>query len=794
MKALVVVESRGKINKIQKILGSNYIVMASDGHILDLPVKTMSIDIKNNFKPNYKPTSRSKKTIIALKDAYKKCDELIIAADRDREGEMIAWSIADVLKIKNPKRIVFASITKEAILDAIKKPGKIDQDMVDAAKARRILDRIVGYELSPILWKNVKPKLSAGRVQSVIVRLIVDREIEIEEFIKNFENSNNSFFRIKGLFDDNLETALYEKNKIVKFGNKKKTLKFIEDSKKSKYKVMSVVTKPSLRNPSTPFTTSTLQQEASRKIGLSVVGTMRSAQILYEAGLITYMRTDSVNLSKEALNNIGEYVKTKFGCKYYNKKIYKTKGNAQEAHEAVRPTDVFKETTTTTKNAKLGNTEERLYKLIWKRTVASQMTSAKFDVTTVKIGIDNLKDYNYRSVYKKLIFDGFLKVYNLQNLEENEGDEDDEFGSKINLKVGDKCVIRRILATQDFNKPIGRYNEASLINKIDNLEIGRPATQANIITRIQDKRYVEKKDSNGLKINGVELIWTSQNDKIKEKMRDVIIGGDTNKFAPTNLGRLVNEFLVKKFKNVMDYKFTSDMEKELDNIAGGKKKWIKVLDKFYKSFHSEIEKLQNSSFIKDEHTHVLGKDDATGYEIISTHGIHGPMVKLCGPTKSTSNYAPVKKPLTIETITLKQAKKLLEYPKDIGKYNRKIIKLQTGAGGLYLKYNGNKYNIGETKESEVTVEKAIEIIEDKNEKSKGLGQFESDLKIYTIYEKFSKCILVKDKKKKGKNKFVKLPDDTELDKLTLADIEKIVEEDAKKPRYTKKYKKKYKKK
>jgi len=800
-KTLVIVESPGKVKKIQSILGSKYLVTASVGHIIDLPREKMSVDITNNFEPTYKPCSaKAKKVIKQLKDMHEKCSDVLLATDEDREGEMIAWSVAYVLKLKKAKRIVFNSITKDEILKAVKSPKTIDYNLVNAAKARRILDRVVGYELSPILWKNIKYGLSAGRVQSVVARLIVDKEREIEAF---FEKGADSYFKFKGEFlgkdKTKIESVLYNKTSTTKNGifkgncskisNEKDSKVFMNNAIKSVFKVENVTTKPSLRNPSAPFTTSTLQQEASRKLGYSVSSTMRAAQVLYEAGLITYMRTDSINLSNEAIKNIGDYVLKTYGKNYYNKKIYKAKNNnTQEAHEAVRPTDVFT-TSAEGKGPKIGNSEIKLYQLIWKRTVASQMKSAKFDVTTIQISISKEKKRYFQSSLEKLVFPGFLKVYNLQNLEDD--DEEGE-GNITNVpSVGDKLKATKIVGTQEYTKPPTRYNEASLINKLDpkNLNIGRPATYASMITVIQKRGYVEKSNVEGESKQSLSLTWDG-GDKIKEKKSKVMIGKDKNKFVPTTLGKIVNDFLAKEFSVIMDYQFTSNMEGELDDIAIGKKLWHNVLDNCYTKFHPNIEKLEKSNLVVDKYTRKLGVDPETGYEVIATMGKHSEMVKLCGPTKAKSNSAPIKSPLELETITLAQALKLMEYPKQLGKFERKVVHLHTGKFGLFLKWGGKNYSIldkdGNRIEGgkEVALDEAINSIKLNLEKQKGLGQFSSDTKIYTVLDgKFGKYIQIIDKKKpKAKAKNVSLPKDTDVKKLTLEKVEKIIEDHYKKPR------------
>jgi DNA topoisomerase-1 len=784
-KTLVVVESPGKINKIQSILGSNYVVKASVGHIIDLDEKTMSVDINNNFEPNYQPTKRAGKVIQDLKAVYAKSDDILIATDEDREGEMIAWSLAYVLKLKNPKRIIFNSITKDEISNSVKNPKGIDYNMVNAAKTRRILDRIVGYELSPILWNNIQFGLSAGRVQSVIARLIVDREDEIKEFM---DKGAESFFRFKGEFNPpkSFDATMHEKTgnvkgvplkgDVAKIKTENESRELLEAYMKAEFTVVSVADRQSYRNPSPPFTTSTLQQEASRKLGLSVTNTMRAAQLLYEAGLITYMRTDSVNLSEEAIKNIGDYVTKTYGKEYYNKKIYESKSkNTQEAHEAVRPTDVA---ITTADDVKFGQSEKRLYELIWKRTVASQMKPAEFNVTTIQISISNNNKYFFQSTIEKLKFDGFLKVYNLKNLEKDDSDDigDVDGSSTTNIpKVGDKVKPKIIIGKQEFSKPPCRYNEASLVNKLDpkNLNIGRPATYATMINIIQERGYVKKGDVKGVEKSSLTLSWTSgKSDKITEKTTKVMIGNDTNKFIPTALGTMVNNFLVKEFPTIMDYKFTSSMEDSLDNIAEGKQVWHKMLNEFYKMFHPQIEKLKGVK--QDKPLRDLGTDPASGCKIIATIGQYGEMVKLVGSSKDDTKYAPIKPPLTMDTITLKKAIQLLKYPKTLGTFEKKPVQLQQGQYGLYIKHKSDNYSVDK---DDVTIEEAIKIITEQREKKKGLGQFSTDTNIYTIKDgKFGRYIQTTNKKKPNlKIPNVKIPDSVKTDELTVELIEKIIQ-------------------
>lgn len=792
-KILVVVESPGKISKIQSILGSNYLVVASVGHIIDLDPSHMSIDIENGFKPEYKPYPDKSKVITNLRTLAKSSSDILLAADEDREGEMIAWSIAYILKLKNPKRIIFNSITKTELLKAVKSPTQINNNVVDAQKVRRMLDRIVGYSISPLLRTNIGPgKLSAGRVQSVVVELIIDKENEIKKFMDG--NGDVSFFKFKGSFyskdgtDNNILTStlhdlenitdegIYTGN-ISKMPTKKSSVRFLEKCMKAEFRIANMFNKKSIRNPSTPFTTSTLQQEASRKFNFPVKKTMQVAQNLYEAGYITYMRTDSINLSKEALSSVRKYVIKTYGKKYHRHMVYKAKNsNTQEAHEAVRPTNintVFPKT-----KGKIGNDEIKLYSLIWKRTVASQMKPAEYKVTSIQILISNDAFHYFLSTTEILMFEGYLKVYNIKNLEDDQDTVDNSGNSKYNFKIGEYLLAKEIVGTQEYKRPPLRYNEASLIDKLDpkNLNIGRPSTYATIINKILDRDYVKKSNIDGIKKESLTLSLLDGDTKIKQATKDIVLGKEVNKFVPTSLGLTINEFLVKEFSKIMDYKFTADMENHLDDIAEGKVKWSDIMQEFYNDFNkSVLQVMKNKKTVVDEKTRVLGKDPETGIEIIATIGKHTPVVKK---QVSISKYifAPIKEPLTLKTITLEQALKLFEYPKDIGKYKQKQIQLMKGQFGFYIKYGKDmKFPLPEGKEKDITCEEIIKMIKEREP----LGKFNSNDKMYTILKgkgDYSDYIRVINLKQKGKQFNVPLPENTNVKELTVEKIQNIVKE------------------
>lgn len=804
-KILVIVESPGKIKKIQSILGKGYTVVASVGHIIDLDPSNISVDIANNFEPIYKVISRQAKVVKNLKQLVKKSSDVLLATDDDREGEMIAWSLAHVLKLKNPKRIIFNSITKADIQRALTNPGLIDQKQVNAQKARRILDRIVGYEVSPLLWKNVQKKLSAGRVQSVVVRLIVDREMKVKSF---YDKDESSHYKFKGIFENNkLITQLYKissiskkqnifKGSIAKLENEKKSIHFLKKCIKSKFTLKNMFNKKSIKNSSAPYTTSTLQQDASRKLGYNVKRTMRIAQNLYEAGHITYMRTDSYHLSLDALTQIKQHIITSYGEKYYKETKYSPKSkHTQEAHEAVRPTKLNKLQLTQT--GRIAEPEQKLYSLIWKRTVASQMPAAEYTNTTIQISISKSDKYYFTTTVEHLVFEGFLKVYGI-TVDQKTLDE----GRNTTIpNIGSTLSVTSIAGLQEYAKPPPRYSEASLINELDpkNLNIGRPATYASIISKIQERKYVRQGDIEGQTKQAQILHWDGKTKTINEDTKPVIIGHETNKFIPTTLGIIVNDYLVTGFPKILDYKFTANMENNLDKISEDKLVWHEVLDKFYKQFHPQIIKLMNEkSIIGEKYTTVLGQDPLTGSDIVATMAQYGPVVKLC-LTKTKCKYGPIKLPITLETITLEQAIKILEYPKDVGKYKRKMVTINRGKYGYFIKHGKKeKYAIPPTEldltagpdNGIITLDQAITIIE--NKQKKDLKKFTDDTKLYTVLNgPYGLYVKLYDKKTKKKYN-IGLPKDTSVETLTLDILKKLIDDHFKKPR--KKFFKKYKKK
>ena len=850
-KILVIVESPGKIKKLQAILGDKYIVMASKGHIIDLHPKKMSINIENKFDPEYYimgsfETDKSKKRFLdkteivnELKKVAKKASDVLLAADEDREGEMIAWSVAKELNldVKKAKRIAFNSITKTELEKAIKNPRTIDMDLVDAQKSRRILDRLIGFEISPILWKSIGASLSAGRVQSVVVRLLIDKENEIKEFL---QKENTSYFKFNGLFEvsknKKLNSTLYEKKakktaktstkttKTTKAKSKKTETKETEQEEKSDIKfekakidnestartlmkslmkseftIKDIIEKDSLKQPSPPFTTSTLVQEAARKIGFTVKRTNSAAQKLYEAGYITYMRTDSVNLSSEALENIKKFILEKYGKEYHRGLNYEAKSkNTQEAHEACRPTDVFVENVKEG-GKEIGSDESKLYNLIWKRSVASQMPPAKIKLTDIIIDPSKVAEYSFISQISNIDFPGFLLVYNVKNLEkesnndgegegEDNGDENKEIDEDtlvdIKLpKIGTKLDVDNITGEQEYQKPQTRYNEASLVNKLDpkNLNIGRPSTYGSIINTIQERNYVIMSNIEGIEKDSILMEWNG-GDKMKESVNKVLIGKENNKLIPTSLGILVTDFLIKNFNQIVDYKFTALMEELLDKIAEGKKVWHTVLQEFYDTFHPIVKKLlESKSTVKSDMTRVIGNHPTLGHEIVATIAKFGAVIKMC-TTKTKCIYAPIKEPLTKDTITLEQALKLLEYPKELGKHDGMQISLNKGKHGLYLKWGDVKASIEGLPEEiiikdkeNITFDEAVQVI--KNKRKNVLWEKNDAKVMYTILKgPYGNYIDINDTSKKIKKKSLKVPlKDIEDDKIKDLTLDKVKE-------------------
>jgi DNA topoisomerase-1 len=668
-KNLVIVESPTKAKTLARFLSKDYEIKSSFGHIRDLPKKGggLGVDVKKGFEPTYE-VSPDKLAVVKELKKEAKGKTVWLASDEDREGEAIAWHIAHVLGLdpKNTKRIVFHEITEHAILAAIEKPRTIDMKLVDAQQARRILDRLVGYELSPVLWKKVRAGLSAGRVQSVAVRLIVEREREIKDF------KPESSFKLTAVFKAG--KAELNADLSVKLANKEKAKDFLNGAKAAKYKILSVEQKPGKRSPGAPFTTSTLQQEAARKLGYGVRQTMTLAQRLYEHGHITYMRTDSMNLSQLAIDASKKFITEKYGAKYLETRQYHTKSKgAQEAHEAIRPTRIGD------LSAGADPQQKKLYELIWKRTVASQMAAAAVEKTEVKIGMSNRKE-QLIATGEVLTFDGFMKVYG--------GGKDDSILPDV--KVGQELDLVSMDALQSFTKPSGRYSEASLVRKLEELGIGRPSTYAPTISTIQSREYVEKKDLEGEQRILEEI--TLEKGKIEEKTQTVTVGADRNKLVPTPLAEIVTDFLVKYFGEVLDYGFTADVEEEFDNVADGKLTWNQMLEKFYKGFHPLVEKSEDASRAEASQQRELGKDPKTGDTVYARFGRFGPMLQLGeAPDKKDKEapkpkFAPMPAEAALETVTLEQALPMFNLPRVVGKTGKgEEITADIGRFGPYVK-------------------------------------------------------------------------------------------------------------
>lgn len=718
-KNLVIVESPAKAKTIEKFLGKDFKVLSSYGHIRDLKKKEFSIDIDKNFKPHYEIPADKKKLVEELKAEAKEAQTVWLASDEDREGEAIAWHLYEVLKLtpENTKRIVFHEITKGAILKAIEHPRDIDINLVDAQQARRVLDRIVGFELSPVLWKKVKPALSAGRVQSVAVRLIVEREREIQAF------KTEASYRVTAVFlvpDADGKMVEMKAELAQRLKTKAEAQKFLERCKAATFTINDISTRPLKKSPSAPFTTSTLQQEAARKLGFTVAQTMIVAQRLYESGKITYMRTDSVNLSELAVNSSKEVIATMMGDRYVYPRHFstKTKG-AQEAHEAIRPTYM--------ENAKIEGTpqEKKLYDLIWKRTIASQMADAELEKTTVTIGISNEAE-TFNATGEVIKFDGFLRVYRESYDEDTE--QEDEARLLPPLKKGQTLQHENITATERFTQHPPRYTEASLVRKLEELGIGRPSTYAPTISTIQQREYVVKGEKEGKERN--YNVLTLQDKTITDSTQTEMTGMEKAKLMPTDTGTVVNDFLFEYFPNILDYNFTANVEKQFDEIAEGGKQWTAILKHFYKDFHPSVESTLAAKKAHKVGERILGDDPASGKPVSVKIGRFGPVVQIgTAGDNEKPRFAQLKKDMSIETITLEEALELFKLPRTLGEYEGKTVTVGAGRFGPYIYNNGLYTSLPKTMDPmDITLEEAIELILKKKESEaqKHLKKFEED--------------------------------------------------------------------
>ena len=701
MKNLVIVESPAKAKTIEKFLGKDYTVKSSYGHIRDLAKKEMSIDVDDNYEPQYQISDDKRTLVNELKKAVKEADKVWLASDEDREGEAIAWHLQETLKLdpKTTQRIVFNEITKTAILHAIENPRQIDMNLVDAQQARRVLDRLVGYEISPILWSKIKPALSAGRVQSVAVRLIVEREEEIKNFI------SKPYFRVTAQFRP-IESG---KTLHAELGHHYDTAEeaeaFLRSLIDASFKISKIETKPLRRMPAPPFTTSTLQQEASRKLGFSVARTMQVAQQLYESGYITYMRTDSVNLSELALGMAKKEIENQYGLEYVKTRRYQTKTKgAQEAHEAIRPTNMQAPTINTE------SAQRRLYELIWKRTVASQMADAELEKTEIEISISG-QSLTFQCSGEQVKFDGFLKVY----MESTDDENDNQAQSLLpKLPEGTRLTMESCEAAEHWTQHPARYTEASLVKKLEDLGIGRPSTYAPTISTILKREYIIKEDREADPRQCTVL--TLKDGQVKHISRTEKGYAEKGKLFPTDIGCVVNSFLMDHFNNIMDYNFTATVEKDFDDIADGKKEWRKVIDKFYVPFHKNIRQTQQNSQ-RTTGSRLLGVEPGTGKNVYAKIGRYGTLVQI-GETNSDEKprFASMKKGQSIETITLEEALSLFSLPRTLGDFEDKDVTVSIGKFGPYVRHNSKFYSLGKNDDPyEVTLERAIDIIKTKRE-------------------------------------------------------------------------------
>jgi DNA topoisomerase-1 len=753
-KNLVIVESPAKAKTIEGFLGKDFTVKSSFGHIRDLVKKGFGVDIENNFTPTYEVQPDKERVIAELKKLSKGADMVWLASDEDREGEAISWHLYETLGLtkQNTRRIVFHEITKPAILKAIENPREIDINLVNAQQARRVLDRLVGFELSPILWRKVRPSLSAGRVQSVAVRLIAEREREIQKF------TSTSAFKVSAVFK--VGSGLLKAELDKRFATEDEAQAFLEKCKAAAFTIESLETKPAKRSPAAPFTTSTLQQEAARKLGFSVAQTMTIAQRLYEAGKITYMRTDSVNLSDTAMDQANKAINENYGAKYYNPRKYKTKSKgAQEAHEAIRPTYIDRTVIDGERN------EQRLYELIWKRTIASQMSDAELEKTTAKVNVSGTSEL-FVAQGEVLKFDGFLKIY-MEGTDDE--DSDDENSSMLPpMKVGEVLDRQDITATQRFTHHPPRYTEASLVKKLEELGIGRPSTYAPTISTVQKRNYVEKTDREGTQRQYTQLSLAKQNLTRETKTENT--GAEKAKLFPTDIGMVVNDFLLQYFPNILDFHFTAKVEEEFDEIAEGNLDWQKMLKSFYTPFHKTVESTtENSERASGER--ILGVDPVSGKPVSVRIGRFGPLAQI-GETIEDSEekpkFASLRKQQSIETITLEEALDLFKLPMTVGTYNEKEVVIGVGRFGPYVKLDDQYISIPRTEDPlSVDLERAIELIKEKEEadapvahyKGKGVTKGKGRFGPFIKYEGL----------------FINVPRAYNFDNLSQKDIEELID-------------------
>ena len=763
-KNLVIVESPAKAKTIEKFLGKDFKVMSSYGHIRDLKKKNFGVDLET-FEPQYEIPADKKHVVSELRQQAKKSEAVWLASDEDREGEAISWHLAEVLGLdpKETRRIVFHEITKPAILSAIEHPRHIDLNLVDAQQARRVLDRLVGFKLSPVLWRRVRPSLSAGRVQSVAVRLIVEREREIQKF------QPESSYRIQALFGTEGQTQLKaELNK--RFPTREEAEQFLESCRQAQFQIESITTRPTKRTPAPPFTTSTLQQEAARKLGYPVAMTMRVAQALYEAGMITYMRTDSMNLSDLCLNTCGPVIEEMMGKDYHQRRTYHTHAKgAQEAHEAIRPTDMSRRSISGTAQ------EKRLYELIWKRTIACQMADARIERTTVNVSVSG-RDEKFVATGEVIRFDGFLRVYR-ESRGDDEGTQNEDTNILPPMTEGQSLQREEVTAQQRFTQQPARYTEASLVHKLEELGIGRPSTYASTISAIQQRQYVAKGDKEGTPREYAEL--TLKGDTVSQTVKSENVGADKGKLVPTDTGIVVNDFLLQYFPEIMDYNFTAHVEKDFDEVAEGKLNWTSMISDFYKEFEPQVERTLNE---KTEHRvgeRVLGEEPGTGKPVSVKIGRFGPVAQIGSPSDDEkprfANLAPGQ---SIETITLDEVLELFKLPRTLGTFEDKPVVVNVGRFGPYVQHNKKFASIPKGEDPmEVTLDEAIQLILQKREaeEKSHLKQFDEDPELEIRSGRWGPYISYK-----GKNYKIPKKDAERAAELTLEECHKIIESEPKK--------------
>jgi DNA topoisomerase I len=750
-KNLVIVESPAKAKTIEKFLGPDFQVESSYGHIADLPSKEIGVDVMNGFKPKYEVSADKKALVKKLRELSKKAETVWLASDEDREGEAISWHLAEELKLEDhkTKRIVFHEITKTAILKAIQNPRKINYDLVNAQQARRVLDRLVGYELSPVLWRKIKGGLSAGRVQSVAVRLIVEREREIQQFSPEASYSVSAEF-------ENQAGKTFKARLASNFKTREQAEQFLSASIGANYKVGDLETKPARKSPAAPFTTSTLQQEAARKLYMPVGITMQVAQRLYEAGLITYMRTDSVNLSRDASEAAKDEIIRCYGNDFSKPRNFVTKSKgAQEAHEAIRPTDMTRHTITGDRD------QARLYDLIWKRTIASQMSDAQLERTNVQINSDKQK-MPFIASGEVLLFEGFLKVY----LEGSDDDDEEQEGMLPALKVGEALANRNILATERYSRPPSRYTEASLVKKLEELGIGRPSTYAPTISTIISRNYVEKGSMEGQERAYTQLMLV--NNSISSKILKEITGSDKGKLVPTDIGVIVTDFLVKNFESILDYHFTAKVEQDFDEIAEGNTDWAQMMNDFYSKFHPQVKEVEANAD-RESGERILGVDPKSGKQVSVRLGKFGPIAQIGEADDEAKQFASLRTDQNIATLTLEEALNLFLLPKVLGTYKGEEVEVSNGRFGPYVRFGSTFISLPKGEEPlDVTFERAAELIAEKQQADAPIAIYQGE-PVQKGVGRFGPFI-------KWNGTFINVSKKYNFDRLSNSDITELIED------------------